>query len=413
MITKDSSTSFRQFSIFRFIFGCYLTWHFAYLLPYAGELFSCDGILGAPGLNPYHGHWPNPFFKWGSPRVIQTSIALGVLASGLLAWGKAPRSCALVLWLLLSCLFTANPLTANPSLGYVGLLLLLCAIVPRKSTYLPSMILITAWVLLALGYSFSGILKLSSPSWIDGTAMHHLMTNPLARPGMVRDLMLWLPTDFLKIMTWSTLLLEILFVPLALFRRTRPYIWLALLLMHLGIMLTVDFADLSLGMVMIHLFTFQRNWLPARASIGGQNHILFLDADCLFCQRSAQLMHSIDSQRVLDFSSLQGKTATMLPDAFRITSATPPTSTSKIPAAAMLVEHPGTSQECQHRGADAILRSLYLSGGPLSLLWIFHYLPSILTNFIYQFIATHRFNLPFIKQSCPLPSVSMKQHYLP
>jgi len=139
----------------------------------------------------------------------------GVMASICFALGKAPRSCALGIWLLHSWLYTANPLTANPSLGYVGLLLLLCALISNKHGHVPRMIMVTAWVLLALGYSFSGLLKLGSPSWIDGTAMDHLMHNPLSRPGIARDIMLW---------------------------------------------------------------------LPARPAHATQNHILFLDSDCLFCQ---------------------------------------------------------------------------------------------------------------------------------
>jgi hypothetical protein len=126
---------------------------------------------------------------------------------------------------------------------------------------MPVMVCVTAWILLSLGYTFSGILKLSSPSWMDGTALHHLLNNPLARPGLIRDLLLLLPASLMKCMTWSVLALEIAFVPMALFSKTRAFVWLTVLFMHVGIMLTVDFADLSLGMMMIHLFTFQSSWL--------------------------------------------------------------------------------------------------------------------------------------------------------
>jgi predicted DCC family thiol-disulfide oxidoreductase YuxK len=412
MLEKTSTTSIRQYHVFRSIFGVYLIWHFACLIPYAGEMFSQDGILGSPSLNPYHGQWPNPFFIWGNPIVIQAALTLGVLASILFTFGKYSRCCALGLWFLHTCLYTANPLTANPSLGYVGLLLLLCALIPRKAKHVPLMIIVTAWSLLALGYSFSGLLKLDSPSWIDGSALQHLMNNPLARPGWSRDIMLWLPAGILKMMTWSTIALEILFVPLALFRRTRPYVWLALLVMHLGIMMTVDFADLSLGMMMIHLFTFQRDWLPARMSRGSQNHILFLDGDCLFCQRSAQTLHNIDSRRVLDFAPLQGTTANMLPAQLRLRE-DPDNKSLKEPEAAVLIENPGTGQKITYHGASAILRALYLVGGPFSLFWLLQHIPSFVTDTIYRTIARHRFSLPFISQSCPIPSPSIKQHFLP
>lgn len=266
MLNTYSSTSFRQFSIFRFIFGIYLIWHFATLIPFSQEIFSSKGIMGAQGINPYRdqGAWPNPFFVWENPVVIHIALLLGVVASVLFTLGKFTRYNAIGLWFLMTCLYTSNPLTLNPSLGYVGLLLLLSALVSRESPYLPRMIPITAWSLLAIGYSYSGIFKLTSPSWIDGSAMTHLMSNPLARPGLARDMMLSLPEEFMQLLTWGTLALEVLFVPLAILKVTRPYAWLAMLLMHFGIMLTVDFADLSLGMIMIHLFTFQRSWLPVK-----------------------------------------------------------------------------------------------------------------------------------------------------
>lgn len=251
----------RQFSFFRIVFGLYLGWHFAALIPYAGEIFSSEGIMGSDGLNPFEGRWVNPFFVWRTPSLIQGALILGVCASVLLMLGKCRRPSALFLWLLHSCLFTANPLTANPSLGYIGMLLLLCAVAPNNTDHLPRMIPVSAWILLAAGYSFSGILKLGSPSWIDGTAIQHLMHNPLARPGLARDIMLSLPDGFLMAMTWGALALEVFFIPLAYFHSTRLYAWSAMLLMHVGIMATVDFADLSLGMIMVHIFTFQKSWL--------------------------------------------------------------------------------------------------------------------------------------------------------
>ena len=43
---------------------------------------------------------------------------------------------------------------------------------------------------MAAEYTFSGIEKLASPSWVDGTAFWHVAKNPLAREGLPRDLVL-------------------------------------------------------------------------------------------------------------------------------------------------------------------------------------------------------------------------------
>ena len=404
----------RLFGVFRIVFGAYLAWHFAALLPYASELFSPTGIFTEAHPSPFHAKWPNPLFfsKW--PPLAGVMIGTGVLASVLLCIGRLRRSSALYLWFLSTCLFTANPLIANPSLGYTGLLLLLTALVPLGEAYvlkkdrdlnwkMPLMIPITAWVLLAAGYSFSGYMKLSSPSWIDGSALTHVLENPLARPNFLRDILLSLPEQIMQLLTWSTLTLEIAFVPLVLFRKVRPWAWFAMIFMHLGIMTVIDFADLSLGMLMVHLFTYNPRWFPARLSESGNPHTLFIDGNCSFCQRSVRLLMSFDPDRALRFAPLQGSTAEQLPTEYKLTN-------DQASDAAVLLEKPNEDSSKLWRGPDAILRSLYLAGGPASLIWPLHLLPKWIKNTSYQWIAKHRLKL---SKNCPLPTPEQRELFLP
>src|SRR5262245_26202172 len=139
---------------------------------------------------------------------------------------------------------------------------------------MPPSIFCVAWILMALGYSYSGWTKLVSPSWLDGTAVARVLDSPLARPGFLREFMLSLPPWLLHLFTWGALAMELSFAPLALVRRARPWIWAALLSMHLGLIALIDFADLSLGMVFLHLFTFDPAWLrPAKVA----TQMLFID----------------------------------------------------------------------------------------------------------------------------------------
>ena len=406
-LEQHSQFSARQFIVFRVLFGIYLIWHFATLIPYGVELFSDVGILSGDGVNPFNGSWPNPLFIEGSSSWITTWLIFAVIAAVSFTFGYLRRSTAVFLCVTMSCLFTANPLIANPSLGYIGMLLLLCAVIPpitkSKPWKMPHVACLTAWILLAAGYTFSGVLKLGSPSWINGSALQHLLENPLARPGIIRDLMLSLPDSFLSIMTWGVLLLEVSFIPLALFKKTRFWAWSLMLLMHLGIMTTVDFADLSLGMVIVHLFTFQRSWLPSRKSSGGMQHVLFIDGDCAFCQKSAQILTSIDSHEVLNFSTLTGETSSLIPSHLDHTEK----------RAAVLLENPDTETQRAWQGADAILRSLYLCGGSCALLWILRFLPSCIKDGSYRFIAKNRLRIPFISNSCPILTQEQQTRYLP
>ena len=110
----------------------------------------------------------------------------------------AEHAAAVVLWYGWAALFNRNPLISNPGIPYIGLLLLLTTLVPAREHWrlpgsragspfhVPRFVVVTAWILMAVGYSYSGIVKLASPSWVDGTAITHLLNNPLARDWFLR-----------------------------------------------------------------------------------------------------------------------------------------------------------------------------------------------------------------------------------
>lgn len=263
----------RQFAAFRIAFGLYLALHFAHLIPWGRELFSRDGVLADATLNPTFGVLPNVLAWRDTPSDVTVFLLLVVACSMLFAAGVARRSAALVLWYGWACLFNRNVLISNPSIPYVGLLLLLTTLVPTTEPWrlgrrgrsagefhMPAAVFFAAWFLMATGYMFSGVIKLSSPSWADGSALWHLINNPLARSGPIRDVMLSMPMWVIRLLTWQALALEVLFLPLVLWRVTRPVAWLAMVGMHVGIVMMVSFADLSAGMLMLHLFTYDARW---------------------------------------------------------------------------------------------------------------------------------------------------------
>ena len=120
-----------QYSVYRALLGAYLTWHFARLLPWGGEVFSDRGVLPDGDLSPLLRLFPNPFLVADGPAAVTLVLCIGVLAALALALGWRDRIAAVVAWFVLAALFGRNPLIANPSLPYVGLLLLLHAGVPR------------------------------------------------------------------------------------------------------------------------------------------------------------------------------------------------------------------------------------------------------------------------------------------
>ncbi len=261
----------RQFALFRVLLGVYLAIHFAMLVPYGAELFGSTGVLPDPRLNLIPPIFPNVLNAELASGTISLFLVALVLIALLFATGIWRRTAAVILWYGWACLFNRNNLIANPSIPYVGLLILLTTLVPlgegwsirerRENWTFPIAVYWAAWIPLAAGYTFSGLHKLGSPSWMNGEALRLLADNPLARPGPIRDWLLKAPDAVIHAMTWFALAGEILFAFLSFTRATRFIAWAWLVGMHLGILAVISFADLTAGMLLAHLFVWDPAWL--------------------------------------------------------------------------------------------------------------------------------------------------------
>jgi predicted DCC family thiol-disulfide oxidoreductase YuxK len=308
-----------QFRIFRVTFGIYLLYHFLSLLPWGPELFSSQGVLPRGAMSPLFHLFPNLFLFWDSPLFVQACLLAAAIFSLFLTVGKFDRVMAILIWYVWACLYGRNPLIGNPSLPFIGWMLLAYALIPSLSPRdelsstsegtgtwsMPGDIFAAAWILMALTYSYSGYCKLISPSWMDGTALHYVLSNPLARDTVVRTSLVALPAWSLKAATWGALLLELAFAPLTLFRRLRPFLWLAMVGLHLGLLVLVNFSDLTMGMLMLHFFTLDPAWIPSPKPVGQP---IFYDGHCGLCHGLVRFVLSEDqSSHPFSFAPLQGE----------------------------------------------------------------------------------------------------------
>lgn len=256
-----------RYRIFRAAFGVHLVVHFVRLLPWAPEILSDRGAIPRGGASPLLHAFPNVLAIADPPWMTVALVGSAAVAALLFALGRWDRPAAVWTWYVLACIYGRNPLTANPSLPFVGWLLLAHAAMPRMPAHdggawrLPPPIFRAAWIVMALGYTYSGYTKLISPSWIDGSALGDVLQNPLARDTWLREACLALPPVVRRVATWGALSIELLFAPVALVARLRPWAWLAAVAMHLGLLVLVDFADLTLGMLVLHAFTFDPAWV--------------------------------------------------------------------------------------------------------------------------------------------------------
>jgi predicted DCC family thiol-disulfide oxidoreductase YuxK len=407
-----------QFAVFRIVLGLYLTVHFAFLLPYGAELFSSRGVLPDPALNPTHGLFPDPLDVWGSPSFVRFFLIVLVALSVAFALGLARRTVALLLWFGWAALFNRNNLIANPSIPYVGLLLLATLLVPpgeplairfgrlreRSAAWaFPASVYGVVWLLFAGGYTYSGCVKLGSPSWVDGSALRHVLANPLARPGPVRDLLLALPPPWLRLATWAALACELLPLPLSFSRRTRAWAWLATAGLQLGILAMVNFADLTFGMLMVHLFLFDPEWLPSRRVAGAQQLVLY-DGVCGLCNRAVQFLLEEDRGGVLSFAPLQGETAA----AVLAHREREPELRSLV-----FVRDRGTPRERMLVRSAGTLAILSTVGGFWRLAGVLRFVPRPLRDQAYDWIARHRYAWWGRSEACVLPAPEVRLRFLP
>ena len=257
----------RQFDLFCGIFATYLFVHFAQLLPNATEVFSSAGMIGDPSYLPTAATaGVNILFHYDSPKYVIAFLHLMMGASVAVGFGFYRRTFAAILFYGWMCLLNRNPFISNPSMPYIGWLLLVTMLTPRKKSdrnwKLNSELYYGAWIVMGVSYTASGFHKFfTSPSWVDGTALSHILTGALSRSNIGVYLLLTLPEIVLKFMTWTSLFAEISFLFLGCFHHLRRFYWAFFMGFHLSILCLINFSDLTLGMMMIHIFTFDIRWI--------------------------------------------------------------------------------------------------------------------------------------------------------
>ena len=389
-----------QFALFRIVFSIYLLIHFLYLVPVAWELWSSAGFISDVKLNPSYGFFPNILYIIDTPLAVTLFVSILALLSFFVMIGFYRRTASLLLWYGWACLFHQNNLILNPGLPMVGWLLLTLALIPKgegmgvenedKAWYMPPILFWGAWIILGVSYTISGLDKAMAPSWQDGSAITHLLNNPLARDYFLRDFFLWLPEVMRQGLTWFTLALEIGFGILALFSKTRLWAWCMIMLMHLGILLIVDFPDLTLGVIMLHLFTFDARWFKVEK----KERIIIFDGICGFCNKSIDTLIKVDEEKLFQYTSLQGEYI------------------KKLDVPKGLESIVFYEDEKLYYKSTAILKILRSLGGVGVIANILIIIPRFMRDFIYDVIAKYRYDIFGKMESCRMPEAGELELFL-
>ena len=89
------------------------------------------------------------------------------------------------------------------------------------------------------------------------------------------------------------------------FRRLRPILWSAMFVVQLGFLCLLNFADLTIAMLLFHLVTFDPSWIPPKHPDAQET--IFYDGTCGLCHRVVRFVLAEDRIGTFVFSPLQGE----------------------------------------------------------------------------------------------------------
>lgn len=404
-----------QYSIFRVCLGLYLFVHFAHLSFWGAEIFSNVGMLAVAEDSPIFGVIPSIFQISDSAFTVTFVLCVAILLSTLLTIGYVDKTAAFLLWLILAWLLGRNPLISNPSMPYVGWMLLMHVFTPTKpfgslahilsgklnvNWRLPVPLYVAAWTILALSYSYSGYTKLISPAWVSGDTISYVLDNPLARDTWLRDWLVTLPPVIFKILTWAVLYIELLFLPLILIKKLRWVMWLLMLLIQLGFLTLLNFADLTFGMLLFHLVTFNPAWLKSK--VPAEECTLFYDGTCAMCHGVVRFVAAEDIQRSIRFASLDS-------DTYQESSLDEQLGGDTI----VFIDSSG-QRYVRYRAVLGVLKTLGGLYRAASL--VMALIPTAIGDILYNFVGRHRKRLfgtvDTTGSVCPLPEPSIAERHI-
>ncbi len=263
-VTNQSKT----FSALRMLLGIWMLLHFLFILPEVKELYSLEGIKVAGG----ELYLAAPLKIIRSALGIQFLCVLAILSSLGLIFKVKRRLCTFILFIVWIFFFHQNVLTYTPLHPFMGWILLAISMIKDTEVRFPwnkvtsdfnySTILFSGfWIICACAYTSSGIQKyLFSPLWAEGKAIEVILNYPAVRFDWLSQIYSNLP-NLLKIsINHYTLFFEGFFLLALLHKKLRYFFWLGILGMHLGILLMLDFTELTLGMLIIHGFLIEDGW---------------------------------------------------------------------------------------------------------------------------------------------------------
>jgi len=154
---------------------------------------------------------------------------------------------------------------------------------------------------------------------------------------------------------------------------------------------------------MIHFFTFDPEWCPARIKKKGKVLVLF-DGVCGLCDQTIQTLLKEDRDHVLTFAPLQGPTAQ------KIISSQENLDTNL--KSLIFVDDWEIKEEKTYLRSEGVLRIGDTIGGFWRVLSWFRIVPSFIRDAVYNWVATNRYRWFGKFEACKIPSAETRARFL-
>lgn len=375
-LTKIKQYSEHQFAIWRILFGVYATYFSLTLIPYTVELFSNQGIYShSPTTFPF----PNILYWLDAPSVVIGLSIFSAIACIGITIGYQRRLSALIAWYIHACWFGRNIFIEDPSMAYVGLLFILLAIIPSGEVWsfdkkrsekditwnMPLMSYWTALLALGIGYTISGLDKFQAIGWQVGDAMYYMLDLQMTRDNLIANLVKDMPFTGFQYLTWFAALGMLFALPGLLWKRSRFITWIIVTSMFITSTILFELTQVTLAMLLFHLFIFDRTWIPAKKANG--NITLFYDTNCNLCQTYKTFIETEEHKNKTTFTSIRDRDTEF---------------------DSLILSIDGK----EYTYSDSVLQHWHYLGG----IWrVFAFLllpiPKIIRDSVYKFVSKHRY----------------------
>lgn len=257
------------FYFFRFFLGSYLAYYYFTSLPYVAEIYSNMGLLRKMSSQAKYFSEINFFTYFNDSVAITIVTYFAFILSISLALGFKQKICCILLWYFQTIFVNQNTLTSEPSIPYVGFLLLTLALFPaksmteevfkfkkfwqvsRKRNIANSFYLVPLFVF-SFSLTASGIIKLQSESWRKGIALSLILDNPISKVNILTEIFRnneLLSTLFSYGALWS----QVLALPIFFIGRHRLLIYLGVVEFVI-IYFTMHLEQVAVGMIIFMLY---------------------------------------------------------------------------------------------------------------------------------------------------------------